>query len=118
MKHFFTLMMIIFATASFAQVDGNNGTTRDQRTTGIQQIDYDANVSVYAVDGQLVLVSSLSQAFETIDVFNIQGSLMTSRVANSTQESIDVSGYIPGVYFVQARIDGEMVVKKVFISGR
>lgn len=121
MKQVFTVLMIVFATVSFAQVDGNNGSTRDGHSTwpdGVQQIDYQASIKAFVIDGQLIMVSNLSDAFESFSVFNIQGTLITTQVANSTREMIDVSNYVPGVYFVQAEIDNQQVVKKVFISGR
>ena len=68
-------------------------------------------------DGVLFLTRSISREPIQIDVFNIQGQLVSRKImdADETQSSLDVSALANGVYQVQIRTRDEVVTRKIVV---
>ena len=68
-------------------------------------------------DGILFLRRSISREPIEIDVFNVQGQLVSRKVMQSdeTQSSLDVSALANGVYQVQIRTKDEVLTRRIVV---
>jgi hypothetical protein len=82
--------------------------------TGIQQLFMDNTFSVFPnpTSGAFVLVSELKQ-FQ-IEIYNVMGEKVFSKIQQHTTSTIDLSSYPSGIYFLKITAkDGSAAVKKI-----
>jgi Leucine-rich repeat (LRR) protein len=51
----------------------------------------------------------------TIEIYDVNGTLIFSKVLNSESEKIDISGFSGGIYLVKVKQDGTVIVGKVLV---
>ncbi|MEZ4720861.1 MAG: T9SS type A sorting domain-containing protein [Flavobacteriales bacterium] len=120
MKTFSTIFLLTLSTMCFAQsggIENNTGVTGNQRTTGVQALDQRAMLSTILQNNYLVVSTTSQSGFKgQLSLYDMNGSLVKSVKSYSNTIQIDVNGLSTGIYLLEAPVENETVIRKVFIT--
>jgi hypothetical protein len=118
MKHFITLLAIIISTSAIGQIGDNGGATRDDQTTGIEQLDIRGSITTTVNGGQLTITSSNSMIeLNQLHIHDINGKVVLSKSLTFSNSAINVSEFSSGIYILAIETSQGSVARKIFISG-
>jgi hypothetical protein len=120
MKTLFTLLITLASLGAFCQIGNNGGATRDDHTTGVENIDVNGSLLVMVVNNQITVSSQNNQVtIGQVRLYDLNGSLIVVKESSaSSTASINVSTYSSGIYFVAIETNEKVVTKKIFITSK
>ena len=119
MKRIFTLLLVTLSYVGFAQIGGNEGATRDENTTSIQELDVRNAIVTYAAGSELIVRSTNSAVeIDQVRVFDINGQMISAEQVFGTQWNMNMSGKAAGIYIVAIEANNKSFAKRVFVTGK
>jgi hypothetical protein len=73
------------------------------------------DIEIYPNPASEVLNIRSTEPFSEIRIMNLTGKMVMQRNINSTNERIDISGFVPGIYFVNVRNEQEDSTSKIIV---
>jgi hypothetical protein len=112
-------LSLAFMVVEYDSVTGNSivfnsiALPADSSATGIQQQTGDHGFIVYPnpADEKIQLKSGKENVI-SIEIYNLQGLLLKSFAVNDKSITVDISGLAGGMYFLKAKMENGIVVKK------
>lgn len=121
MKTLITACIVVLGNVCLAQSGGiadNTGIHPTAETTGIQALDPSVSLNAL-VQGDILLVSTNASEFSgSVSLFDMNGRQVATSMPSSSSTQIDIQSLSTGIYLLEAPINGEVIVRKIFISGR
>jgi uncharacterized repeat protein (TIGR01451 family) len=100
----------VFTNDSWITID-----VYDPVADGVEEVSIENDVTVYPnpTTGLISIATAGNVQVESIEIYDIYGKLITTKIIESSTPSIDFSGYEKGIYFVTIKTANGEVTKKI-----
>ena len=87
-------------------------------TAAIDDMDSEIDFSVYPnpADDQLHILQPGNNAFTRYSILDVSGRVLISGKEITAENFIDVSGFVPGIYFIQLSVQQKSAVRKFIVK--
>ncbi len=86
-------------------------------TIGVKPNNNNPEISIYPNPSEGIITIDIQNPIDaSLEIYNINGSMIYSKLLQSYQERIDISAYPAGLYFFKVRQQGELKVEKVILQ--
>jgi hypothetical protein len=83
------------------------------QTLGIDDNPWDANIAVYPNPAHDVVNIKANSAIKSIQLFDVEGRVLQTRLANENVVNIDISTHSNGIYFLKITSEKGIKIEKI-----